>query len=114
MVRHHELKKGEMVFDDNNRVWGELIGMANDDETAAILTTRCKELNEELGHDVYAVPDIIFTDFDNVYQIADGLTDRDGNIICHEHHYEIDYPYYSPYLAENLYESETFKYEPNK
>ena len=46
---------------------------------------------------------------DMLYQIAKGLVGRDGNIICYEHgETEDNYPYFSPYLDENLFSFEVF------
>ena len=43
------------------------------------------------------------TDDDAIYQFADGVTDaREGNPVCYEHT-SSDYPFYSPYLYDNLY-----------
>ena len=46
---------------------------------------------------------------DMLYQVAEGLVGRDGNIVCYEHNdTEDDYPYFSPYLDENLFSIEVF------
>lgn len=44
------------------------------------------------------------TDDGNLYQFVPDMVDtRCEEPVCYEHEDEIDYPYYSPYLDENLY-----------
>ena len=49
-------------------------------------------------------------ELDELYQIAWGVYGRDDNLVCYEHiEFEDKYPYYSPYLDENLFEIEVEK-----
>ncbi len=52
--------------------------------------------------------EIISVKNSEIYQIVPNLVDRKNNPVCYECHAdEIDYPYYSPCLGENLYTFET-------
>ena len=103
-VRHHDLAIGEKCWDDERKCFGVITQIYEDDETVVLNTRKCPELNEMIDNRDY--PEIISVDFESCYQIVPNAYDREGNIVCYEHNYGIDYPYYAPLLEENLFESE--------
>ena len=127
--RNHPLTIGEKVFDVNMMYIYHITGIDHergivylsmtDDDIAENL----KMFDCELEEKDYT------TDSDElaVYQFAKGIVDRrSGNPVCFEHDTEIGrgsedyvegelyYPYYSPYLEENLFTFETMPTEQNK
>lgn len=109
--RNHALKVGELVFDYNVGYWGNIINIS---EHGAItlemdgwaLEENLKMFDSEIPEEEY----VWTTDRpDMLYQKAPGLVGRDGNPICYEHNpTEDEYPYFSPYLDENLFSFEAF------
>lgn len=112
-MRNHPLKIGETVYDYNVNYWGVITSLKDGKATLAmngdtyqenIRMFDCEIPEEETEWET--------NDLDALYQIAPGLVARDGNIICYEHYYTRDnYPYFSPYLDENLFSFETFTRE---
>lgn len=107
-VRHHDLKIGEEVYVLPWAKFGVIVELMNDDETAAVDTTQSAEKNARLEYQADA-PKVVFAEFDELYQVVPDAVDREGNEVCYEHKWGIDYPYYSPNLDENLFESEIEK-----
>ena len=112
--REHGLYDGERVFDNGNRVWAHVLriedGMAWVQMTHEDLEENVKMFDEEIPYEeegrTWCVPTR------DLYQIAPGIYGRDGNPVCYEHNYTRDlYPYYSPYLDENLFHIEVSRKE---
>ena len=122
-MRNHELKIGEVVFDDDVKYFGVLVKLENGKATLNM---------DALPHDTEKLPmgwcyyenKIMFDseikdeeliweteNLDSLYQVAWGIKDyRTDNIVCYEHtEMEDECPYYSPYLEENLFEFETYE-----
>jgi len=105
--RHHELQINEVVYDWNMQLWGRVLsingksttlGMRDQlDENKNMFDLDCEMDNEEWEAET-----------DALYQLVEDLVDkRTGNRVCYEHYPTQDgYPYYSPYLDENLFEFE--------
>lgn len=124
--RHHELQVGEQVYDLNSNLIYH-ITVINEDGTIGLAMTDediqenklmfdCEIVEEEYEYTTNA-PNML-------YQFVPGLVGRDGSPICYEHCTEIGwaaedegheeelfYPYFSPYLEENLFTFETFTQE---
>lgn len=108
------LKIGDIVFDINTGYWGHItadygngrygIQMTDADYKENYLMFDCEIEDEET---------VWIEDDENVlYLRAPGLYGRDGNAVCYEHmDTEDDYPFYSPYLDENLFSFEVFTKE---
>lgn len=116
--RNHELFVGERVFDYNKGYIGTIksindnngggkrgmsiveLEMSPADERENLLMFDCEINDDDLKWTSYPYA---------LYQFADGLVARDGNPVCYEHTDTRDnYPYFSPYLNENLFSFETF------
>lgn len=112
MKRNHELYVGERVYDANKQYVGHIkelkaekaiIEMIGDDENENRLMFDCEIEENELVWE---------TETEALYQFVPDLYDREGNPICYEHmETEDEYPYFSPYLFENLFSFETFTYD---
>lgn len=123
--RNHPLTVGEKVFDVNTMYIYHITAI-NEDGTISLSMTdndiaeNLKMFDCELEESDYE------TDSDElaVYQFAKGIVDRrGGNPVCYEHDTEIGwgsdgyvegelyYPYFSPYLDENLFTFETMPEE---
>ena len=99
--RHHPLYVGEKVFDDTEQLICEVIEING--KKVKVSQEKYIEENKkmfDLGREDDAME--WEADDDAIYQFADGVTDREGNPVCYEHT-SSDYPFYSPYLYENLY-----------
>ena len=100
--RHHPLYVGEKVFDNNEQLICEIVEING--EKVKVSQEKYIEENKkmfDLGREDDAME--WETDDDAIYQFADGVTDtREGNPVCYEHT-SSDYPFYSPYLYDNLY-----------
>ena len=110
---------GEKVYDLNTQYIYHIIGI---NKNAIHLTMTQSDIEEnlkmfdcEITEEEY---DYIADNPADIYQFVPNLVARDGNPICYEHNklgeYEEeggDYPYYSPYLDENLFTFETFSPE---
>ena len=108
--RNHPLTVGEKVYELDTAYIYHITGI-NEDGTVELSMTDV-DIREnllmfdcELTEDEYEC----VAEPDNVYQFVPGLVGRDGNDICYEHNeLEDGYPYFSPYLYENLFTFETF------
>lgn len=122
-MRNHLLKVGEVVFDINQNCFGVITELTNGvkGEKAKISMVQqstfpnqnlpiawCKYQTKLLMDCEITETEWETTDLDALYQIAWGVRDiRTNNIVCYEHQdFEDDYPYYSPYLEENLFSFE--------
>ena len=99
--RHHPLYVGEKVFDDTEQLICEVIEING--KKVKVSQEKYIEENKKM-FDLDREDDAMEweADDDAIYQFADGVTDREGNPVCYEHT-SSDYPFYSPYLYENLY-----------
>ena len=100
--RDHELYVGEKVYDANNELVCEIIEITPD----KVMVSQEKYLEHNKIHfDLDCEEDGMEwdTDADALYQFVPDMVDsREGMPVCYEHT-SIDYPYFSPYLYENLY-----------
>lgn len=115
-MRNHDLFNGEVVFDLGKQLFGVIVEISANKavidmngETKNNYPYRgwCEYENRAMFDCEITEDDLVWeTDvLDDLYQVAWGTTDlRTGNIVCYEHN-DIGegYPYYSPYLDENLY-----------
>lgn len=100
--RHHPLYVGEKVYDNNEQLICEVVEING--KKVKVSQEKYVEENKKM-FDLDCEDDAMEweTEDDAVYQFVDGVTDsREGNPVCYEHT-SIDYPFYSPYLNENLY-----------
>jgi hypothetical protein len=114
-TRNHPLKVGEVVFDCDNMLFGIITELT---PTKAVL-----EMNKDFAHNFDCLEENT-TYFDceigedeqkwetenleELYQMAwDRAEWQDRFPVCYEHQPDIDYPFYCPYLDENLYRYET-------
>lgn len=100
--RHHPLYVGEKVYDNNEQLICEVVEING--KKVKVSQEKYVEENKKM-FDLDCEDDAMEweTEDDAVYQFVDGVTDaREGNPVCYEHT-SIDYPFYSPYLYENLY-----------
>lgn len=117
-TRNHNLKVGEIVYDNNLQLFGVIVALTNDFATLDMngKTTGnptmpigwCEMENKMMfDYDIEETETKWNTDcLNDLYQIAWGIKDnRTENIVCYEHNIE-EYPYFSPYLNENLYNFE--------
>lgn len=122
-MRNHPLSIGEVVFDLNWNYFGVITeltdGHAKIDMNGHATYPKpirdgwCKDENRMnrmmMDVDIREEDRVWETDdLDALYQVAWGVKDaRTENIVCYEHvEFEDMFPYYSPYLEENLYEFE--------
>lgn len=124
--RNHPLFVGEKVFDVNTMYIYHITAI-NEDGTINLSMTdndiaeNLKMFDCEITEENY---EYVENDPYGVYQFAKGIVDRrGGNPVCYEHDTEIGkgsedyvegelyYPYYSPYLEENLFTFETMPEE---
>ena len=118
-MRNHPLSVGEVVFDLNWNYYGVIVELTDDHakidmdgeaNQPFIKRGWCEYQNKlVMDKDVRDEDRVWETDdLDALYQVAWGVKDaRTENIVCYEHADFPDlYPYYSPYLEENLYEFE--------
>lgn len=105
-MRHHELFVGELVFDCEKHLFGEIVKITKNRVT--LNQGKYTDLNKFLFDlDAEDDPDMWTTRKSACYQLAKDKVDaREWNPVCYEHDDSIDYPYYSPTLDENLYEME--------
>lgn len=117
--RNHPLFVGEIVFDCDVMFFGVITELT--DNSAVIdmngkvkgdyvVRGWCEMENKLMLDDELTEEDTKWNcdNLSNLYQIAWGIKDsKTENIVCYEHiKMEDDYPYYSPYLNENLYNFE--------
>lgn len=109
--RNHPLQFGEKVYDYNTYYIYHIAGI-NPDGTIHLVMTDADIRENKLMFDCELTPDdyeYTTDDANALYQFVPGLVARDGNDICYEHTQTTDdYPYFSPYLNENLFTIETF------
>ena len=117
--RNHPLFIGEIVFDYDLGFFGVIVELT---DTTAVLDmngipkkTNVKrgwcEMENKIAFDSEITEEETIWTCDNLvslYQVAWGIMDkRTENIVCYEHIItENGYPYFSPYLEENLYNFE--------
>lgn len=124
MKRNHNLFVGEVVFDVDNNYFGVIVELGNnyakinmygkvtDTNVPNLPNGWCEYENKIMFDYEITEKDLVWetNNLDMLYQIAWGIKDiRTNNIVCYEHNDigEI-YPYYSPYLEENLYTFEVY------
>lgn len=118
-MRNHPLAVGEVVFDLNQNYFGVIteltdghakIDMNGPANQPYIRPGWCEYENRLMMDMDVREEDLVWEtdDLDALYQVAWGVKDaRTENIVCYEHQeFDDGYPYYSPYLEENLYEFE--------
>ena len=108
--RNHKLEVGEIVFDNENRLWGRVIRLNH--KNAVIGQRDLINRNKiEMGCEAEKDAEEWVVSRANLYQEAKGVTDRCGNSVCYEHLIG-EYPFYSPSLDENMFAIEvTFNFE---
>ena len=107
------VKIGDKVFDSSRGYWGHVEDIDGGDFVIRMKSEDIRDNMVLLNMTDCDIPseDTVWEtcDEDDLYLIAPGLYGRDGNPVCYEHiGTEDDYPYFSPYLDENLFEFETF------
>ena len=121
-MRNHKLKVGEVVFDIDAGFYGVIVELT---ENSAVLDMNGKikgvnlpsgwcEMENKMMYDEEMEENDLHWECDDLnalYQIAWGIKDsRTENIVCYEHiEMEDEYPYYSPYLDENLFNFEVIE-----
>ena len=110
--RHHPLTVGEKVYDANVMLVGTIVAIKGQMVYLEMLGNDEQENKKMFDEEITEADCKWKSHAENIYQFADGLVGRDGNPVCYEHmETEDEYPYYSPYLDENLFEFETEKVE---
>ena len=119
--RNHPLFVGEVVFDVDKMFFGVITELTKD-KAVLDMNGKPKNSNVTIGwceKENRIMFDVEITEeetkwecnsLDSLYQIAWGIVDcRTENIVCYEHNEMTneDYPFYSPYLDENLFNIET-------
>lgn len=100
--RHHPLYVGEKVYDNNKGLICEVVEI-NGKKVKVSRENFVEENKKMFGPDCEEDAMEWETEDDAVYQFVNGVTDaREGKPVCYEHT-SIDYPFYSPFLCENLY-----------
>lgn len=114
IVRNHPLTIGEVVLDVDVMYFGIITDI--DDKGIVHLAMNkdfkhnfdCEKENRTMFDDIILEEEKEWEAVEkSCYQVAWGLKDMDGNVVCFEHIGSIDYPYYSPGRDENLYSFET-------
>lgn len=121
-MRNHNLRIGEVVFDTNVSFYGVIVELT---ENSAVLDMNgkikgvnlpngwCEMENKMMFDEEIEEKDLRWEcdDLNVLYQVAWGIKDnRTENIVCYEHiDMEDEYPYYSPYLNENLFNFEVIE-----
>ena len=111
--RHHPLYVGEKVYDNNKGLICEVVEING--KKVKVSREKFVEENKKM-FDLDCEEDAMEweTEDDAVYQFVNGVTDaREGKPVCYEHT-SIDYPFYSPFLCENLYAFEVKGLEDEK
>lgn len=113
--RNHPLFIGEKVYDNNENLICEVIEINGN--KVKVSQEKYVEENKKM-FDLDCEDDAMEweTESDQVYQFADGVVDaREENPVCYEHiQTEDEYPFFSPYLYENLFGFEViFNFEKN-
>lgn len=123
MKRNHPLFVGEIVFDVDNGYFGVITELTDNKAVLDMCGKHkgvdniphgwCEMENKTMFDEEISEEEMKWetTNLDMLYQIAWGIKDsRTENIVCYEHIDDgelKDYPYFSPYLNENLYGFET-------
>jgi hypothetical protein len=108
--RKHPLFVGERVFELGQFLIGTIVDIKG--STVYLEMTPYDEQENKKWFDCEITEEEMKWESEEeyVYQFAEGLVGRDGNPVCYEHNPtetdDDDYPYYSPYLNENLYGTE--------
>lgn len=116
-MRNHPLTVGEVVFDLNQNYFGVIVELSDghaklnmNGESPDARIGWCEYENRAMMDQEIREEDLAWEtdDLDALYQVAWGVKDtRTENIVCYEHQeFDDEYPYYSPYLEENLYNFE--------
>lgn len=119
-MRNHPLTIGEVVFDLNKNYFGVITNLENGIATIDMNGKTLDGLNIPCGWCEYenkmmmdceiTEDDLVWTtdDLDALYQMAWGYRDtRNFDLVCYEHQdFDDEYPFYSPYKEENLYNCE--------
>lgn len=118
--RNHELTIGEIVFDDQHHLFGVITSIDAEKGIYTLDMTKkdpehpdfdCKEENQDYFE--FWIHDDIWTceEANQLYQINWKVVDcRWNKAVCYEHQKTMDnYPFYSPYLEENLFNIEVEK-----
>lgn len=120
-MRNHPLTVGEVVFDLNQNYFGVIVELTGDHARIdtngpatypkPIRDGWCEDENRLMMDMDIQKEDLAWEtdDLDALYQVAWDVQDsRTGNVVCYEHQeFDDEYPYYSPYLEENLFQFET-------
>ena len=109
--RNHDLYVGELVFDYFCGAWGYIQNLDDNGDVSLEMYGWALEENMKMFDCEITEDEHQWATHrrDMLYQIAEGLVGRDGNIVCYEHNDTEDgYPYFSPYLDENLFSIEVF------
>lgn len=100
---------GDIVFDVEQNYWGQIVELTNN-KAKLVMEDWCEQENRKM-FDMDITEDELeweTNNLDSLYKIAKNIIDvREGNIVCVEHNKtRDDYPYFSPYLYENLFNFE--------
>lgn len=117
--RNHPLFVGEIVFDYDKGYFGVIveltdkmavIDMNGTPKKTDVKRGWCELENRTMFDEEITEEETKWTcdDLNSLYQVAWGVIDRrTENIVCYEHVLmDGEYPYFSPYLDENLYNFE--------
>ena len=120
--RNHPLTIGEQVYDCDTQYIYHITAF-NPDGTIELAMWDWDLRENLIMFDCEITEDEYERTSDNpdaLYQFVPGLVDRSDNPICYEHDTEVGwcgeehnegeayYPYFAPYLQENLFEFETY------
>jgi len=115
--RNHPLSVGEVVFDCNKECFGIVTELNKTEKTAKLAMNKDFEHNFDTEKENLLMFDEEIPEEEkeweahtiSLYQVVwDKVDARERNPICYEHICK-DYPFYSPYLDENLFEFETME-----
>lgn len=122
--RNHPLTLGEIVFDCDANLFGVITKLNKSKATLSMCASAsdskytpsnlpigwCEYENKKMFDSEIKEDELTWqtNDLDMLYQIAWGIKDkRTENLVCYEHiMMDDEYPYYSPYLEENLFNFE--------
>ena len=113
--RGHDLFVGEKVFDCEKMLVCEVVEILNNYPNPQVKVSQEKYVEHNKKHfDLECEEDGMewLTDESSVYQFVPNKTDvRENMPLCYEHNKDVyadegGYPYYSPYLDENLFNFE--------
>lgn len=117
--RNHNLQVGEVVYDNGVQYFGVIVELGDDyakldmngkSNVENLPCGWCEMENKLMFDEELNEENLVWetNNLDELYQVAWGIKDnRTDNIVCYEHMmFEDAYPYYSPYLNENLFNFE--------